>query len=89
MLLEALSLVSLLLLAVVSLMFCWSLSLSSLLGSLSLVLGVVVVSLRGDTERRIGVAVDIGLLVDEIDDLVIRDVGGRLDICLIHFYSLN
>ena len=36
-------------------------------------------SLRGDTERRIGVAVDVDLLIDDSVDLVMRDVGGRLD----------
>ena len=35
-------------------------------------------SLRGDTERRIGVAVDVDLLIDDSVDLVMRDVGDML-----------
>lgn len=35
-------------------------------------------SFRGETERRIGVDVDVDLLTEEIVDLVRRDVVGRL-----------
>ena len=56
----------------------WSLVVGSVSLLWSLVCALWEVSFRGETERRIGVVVVAGLLIEDIVDLVLRDVGGRL-----------